>query len=96
MSTTTIDKMTARAVYSCPNWCSRPDHDADVLSLPSDLGNVYHYGPDFGCFGVSGTSLDDLAGIITRFNDTDEFTATQLRELAADALAAAEWLEARL
>ena len=84
----TIEEMVTRAVYACPDWCVRPDHDADELTLDE---TPYHYGPDFGRhIGIMGqgrpaATLDD--------ENRDDLDPPALRRLAADALTAADWLE---
>jgi len=71
---------------TCPTWCTS-DHDA-ANDWPQ-----WHYGPSFGHHlqvgefnGVAGGLLDDC--------DADDLSPAELRQLAADALVAAEWLEA--
>ena len=82
--------MMTRALYACPEWCVRPDHDADELGPES---RIFHYGPEFGSFiGIMGETTEDLAATLTDDN-RDDLTSGELRQLAADALAAAAWLE---
>ena len=82
--------MMTRAAYACPEWCVRPDHDADELRA-GDI--VVHYGPEFGSFiGIMGETTEGLAATLTDDN-RDDLTSGELRQLAADALAAAAWLE---
>ena len=83
-----------RAAFSCPSWCPLPaDHD------PQDAadGGRHHPAPTFGL--LAGMTWDDggdgwhvEASAIFQNTDADEFAAG-LRDLAASALAAAEWLE---
>lgn len=77
-----------RVRYDCPTWCERPDHHADGLS---DDTPVFHYGPEFGAH-ISIMALGYPLGTLDDDN-RDDLTADDLRKLAADALAAAEWLE---
>ena len=88
MNAPTLDETTMRAVYGCPDWCSRTDHHADGLTPLSD---IYHYGPEFGRH----ITIMGLGGPLATLEDDnrDDLTAQELRQLAADALAAAEWLE---
>lgn len=75
--------------YGCPTWCERTDHWADVVNPKNP---PVHYSPDFGPFGWRATNGGTFE------LDTLEIQATTsaggLRQIAADALAAAEWLEA--
>jgi hypothetical protein len=81
-------------VPGCPEWCIR--HDVE----PDD-GSAIHYGPSFGHFEPSaavladGTTCEFGMSIIgaASLDDLDDMTPEQLRQLAADALAAADWLE---
>ena len=82
-------------VLACPEWCTlAPDeHDMDI-----DASTV-HYGPTFGMVEINqgyrgdGTPREVLHGATT--DEFDHLEVEELRQLAADALAAAEWLEAR-
>ena len=76
--------------YDCPPWCERPDHDVDDLS---DGSPAFHYGPEFGPH-IGIMALEHPLGTLNDDN-RDDLTAQELRKLAADALAAAEWLEAQ-
>jgi len=78
--------------YACPSWCERPDHEADDLGL----GDVpYHYGPTFGAFiGVMTPGAQQPLGTLDDEN-RDDRRASDFRQLAVDAVAAAEWLEAQ-
>lgn len=79
-----------RVKYQCPDWCERPDHGADEITSP---GDVLHYGPDFGEYITpDGATVEDLRVELGSLGGV-ELTAADLRQLAADALAAAEWLE---
>lgn len=79
---------------ACPDWCTGGHVDADV-----DIdGSVYHPGPSFGELSFAGTVRPDgtvhLAASCQDFGTwATEQTPANLRQLAADALAAAEWLE---
>lgn len=77
--------------YNCPAWCERPDHDADVVDADNP---PIHYGPEFGLLTTAAEGTEpyvDLEG--ARFSGV--VSAAGLRKVATDALAAAEWLEAR-
>lgn len=74
---------------ACPPWCvtSTEDHAED------DPGHLLHRGPNFGrltTWRMDGDAQPYTADV----SDTSDMTADELRQLAADALAAAEWLEA--
>lgn len=104
---TSSPTMTALA---CPEWCIATDEEhtslKDVAAVQTDRGDGRgptptlvrdHEGPTFGRFSTRGNE-DILGGTIwlDAFDDDGEaYTAPELRKLAADALAAAEWLEAR-
>lgn len=77
--------------YSCPEWCERNDHHADLVDADNP---PFHYGPRFGdiLIGAAGDS-QPLAEFLGDASLTDG--SPGLRKLSADALAAAEWLEAR-
>ena len=80
-----------RVQYECPSWCERPDHWVDDNEDGTPIEEpVSHYGPDFGRYiGVMGISHP--LGLTV--NEWSEMTAADLRDLASQALAAAEWLE---
>ncbi len=89
MSTTTA----VRIAYDCPPWCERPDHEVDDLSSGED---PYHYGPDFGAFiGVMALGAAHPLGTVDDGDNRDDLTSGDLRQLAVDAVAAAEWLAQR-
>ena len=74
---------------TCPEWCTSRGHDFELGAGDEPL----HHGPRFGdhlvptmFYGRLRASLDDCAA--------DDLTPAGLRQLATDALAAAEWLEA--
>ena len=82
---------TPKPDWECPSWCVRFDHEADE---PASGTLAVHYGPDFGAFiGIMGETTADVAATLTDDN-RDDPTAAELRQLAADAVTAAEWLEA--
>ncbi len=77
---------------TCPTWCvtDPAEHAADVLRGDVPL----HQGPKVGRFEMwlsDGRATVTLTAGIS--NDTD-LTADDLRELAGEALAAVEWMEA--
>jgi hypothetical protein len=84
---------------SCPSWCTDVEgHDAGQLQ-PGN-GRV-HLGPEFGPFRIFGYEdggtgvLEVLAHISDSREARVDLTPAELRQLAADAIAAAEWLEAQ-
>lgn len=100
---------TQTLTLTCPSWCQDTErHDAtDLMSRASKAapGAVEiirpHTGPSFGPFNSGGDS-DVATGEVEAevWLDTcavpngGYLTADGLRQLAADAVAAAEWLEA--
>ena len=99
---TITENTTFEARYSpqCPTWCTSNgyEHEENTHVTSADRKPVIdHEGPSFGRFYVTGTefliSEDALRIEIHDDSQGEEFTASDLRKLAADALAAAEWLE---
>ncbi|MGI8523067.1 MAG: hypothetical protein ACR2K3_07120 [Nocardioides sp.] len=83
----------------CPEWCTlKPDHPVD--SVASDGRELRGHGRDsFGDFLHAGADGYVEAPGVLEYDvqiqsDGDPLTSAQLRTLAQDALAAAEWLEA--
>lgn len=76
--------------YSCPDWCVRWDHHADLVDADNP---PVHFGPDFGLFEINahGDGEPEVDLPATTFKGA--ISAAGLRKLSADALAAAEWLE---
>ena len=82
-----------RTDYDCPAWCERTDHHADDMSNGSP---PHHYGPTFGIIAtmaVVGAEME--VSIDEPIVFLGAGGAAGLRKVAADALAAAEWLEAQ-
>jgi hypothetical protein len=82
-----------RTDYGCPDWCERHDHDGDVIETTDD---VRHYGPQFGKFiGTEASGQGAPSGWLDDYSERalNQLSAADLRQLAGDALAAAEWLE---
>lgn len=82
--------------YSCPSWCIRTDHDADVV----DASNPpRHYGPEFPdapvLVAVQGWRDGPYEAVIYTEGNLFISDAHDLRRLAAELLKAAEWLESR-
>ncbi|MDP9822788.1 hypothetical protein [Nocardioides massiliensis] len=87
----------------CPTWCSAEPHEHD-FAIESETGRpvMSHTGPMFGPFFTSANThvdtLPDLQAVNAevRAFDLDDVAMTpeSLRQLAAEALDAAEWLEA--
>lgn len=77
---------------TCPQWCVLNHIDADVDPVDE---SSYHSGPVFGGLRVAGIlSADGTVRELTATTDEcSYYTPTELRGLAAEALAAAEWLE---
>jgi hypothetical protein len=87
---------------ACPDWCT----DKPLHRCTDDYGDGrqsrYHQGPAWGRFAIYGEEFTDSPGTVPATaslqlpNDTvDELGPDDLRRIASDALAAAEWLEAR-
>ena len=93
MSTTTA----IPAVYGCPDWCTEAGNGHEWGIRGSDgTPACSHDGPRFGEF-ISVGAETTLAGPEQPdacHDGVGSMTAVGLRKLAADALAAAEWLEA--
>ncbi len=80
-------------VPECPDWCRLADREAHLDLLPDDN----HSGPSFGIWFTSGANQPD--GSLDLSAECDAIAcldAAGLRKVAADALAAADWLEANL
>lgn len=87
---------------ACPDWCRlKPEHPADSIETASGRESRIHGGPTFGRFiDVDGKEFADRQGDVALFGgvcdiEPIKFSAAELRQLAADAIAAAEWIEAR-
>jgi hypothetical protein len=100
MTTTTPIK--PRSGYGCPEWCDRPDDDRHHVDFQDGRAVIDHDGPSWGPYIAAGgftfAETGEVAELdITISNDIEHrpFTPAELRQLAADALAAAHWLEAR-
>lgn len=85
MTTTT----TTTTDYQCPTWCARDDHFADRVDAENPPS---HYAPEFGPIFIQ--AFGDGPFDVQILEETIEDGATGLRRIAADALSAAEWLEA--
>ena len=93
MNTTTTDP--ARVALSCPPWCVLPveRHRAEWFE---GAICVDHSGPSFGPVVITSETRDsELQPVLGLWvgHEPDQLTGAELRALAADALAAAEWLE---
>ncbi|UDY22388.1 hypothetical protein [Nocardioides sp. Kera G14] len=95
---TTIDRTPIPGFYACPDWCMDPDplHD---LKEAADGGRI-HYSPA----GSAHLAISHDDGVRNWYAEVHDFivdtsssteTATELRRLASELNAAAEWLEAR-
>lgn len=90
--TTTAEPQTMK----CPSWCTlNPEHTWDSYDPDTGLQWRGHAGPHFGHITVGGQETSDGRLTLDSFgeNNTD-LTPDQWRDVARDALAAAEWLEA--
>lgn len=88
-----------RKYYACPPWCRTPAGNHDI-GLVGNRALVDHDGPEFGEYltgsGATHAETRSVVELGVRLRESSEdFTATALRQFAADALAAAEWLEAQ-
>lgn len=78
---------------TCPPWCvaTHDDHAQD------DPGRPLHKGPLVGRLqvwaGGDSESTDLAFSADVAYRQDDDLTVTDLRQLAADALAAAAWIE---
>jgi hypothetical protein len=82
----------------CPEWCEQENYQGHELSFDQEGRlNVEHIGPDFGPFFGVGRQVDDIvtATVVGDDSLSGVVSLAQLRQFAADALAAAEWLEAQ-
>jgi hypothetical protein len=96
MTTTTVDPEAIHAV--CPSWCvTPPERHSWGTRCSDDHPVVGHDGPEFGRYITTGATatFEGLGPIEVRVCDLDDvdLTADALRQLAADAQAAARWLE---
>jgi hypothetical protein len=87
MTTTTIEPT---KLPTCPVWClSGPDHESDAKNPP------LHRGPRFGPY-IEIQRMGDGPTVIDVYGtEGEDMYVEDLRQLASDALAAAEWLEAQ-
>jgi hypothetical protein len=89
----------------CPDWCRHAEQGGHDPWWDDESGRmrVDHPGPDFGPYLWSnGEQIDGTLTAEVEMYDTRDhneigvpMSPDQLRQLAADALAAAEWLEAQ-
>lgn len=77
--------MSVAQLEACPSWCTTTAQE----HADDDPGRPLHRGPWFGPFQAW-----ECGGELTADINNCDLTAAGLRQLAADALAAAEWLEA--
>lgn len=100
---TITENPTERCTPLCPDWCTSNGYEHECDTRLREGGPVTdHHGPSFGPFGCYASETFGADASLTRFvavSDIDTVddlaTAEQLRQFAADALAAAEWLEAQ-
>lgn len=79
---------------TCPAWCTT-DHTEDFASSdgPDDIVHDAVINSSFVACMTPGDDLGTTA-ILSEIDDNTDLGPQQLRQLAADALAAAEWIEA--
>lgn len=97
------------AHLECPGWCktSHPD-DLGDLTIATEDDELFrdHDGPKFSAWLGAGASTNVQTGklqitvgidmvALDQMRGGGEWTPTLLRQLASDAIAAAEWLEAQ-
>ena len=81
----------------CPDWCRQDEFGHDPYLNADDQLEVDHAGPKFGTYmyGCAAQVDDEVTTRVTVSDLEDrDMTPAELRRLAADALTAAEWLEA--
>ena len=89
----------ARTILGCPDWCQLEarEHDPSVASAGPDndaaLVIVEHFGPAFGLLLAKAVTHNGVAQELVAALNGTELTVDELRRLATDALAAAEWLD---
>lgn len=90
----------ARERFHCPAWCEGGHHSDDVDVID---GSTWHSGPTFGSFNFAGiTNADGVirnlsAAVIDDRSWIGEYSdPAHFRKLAADALAAAAWIEGQI
>jgi hypothetical protein len=83
----------------CPEWCSFPQLHAVDSTWRDGRESRGHEGPDFGDFlDAGGFEFADAPGVVAEVTihaEDLELSPEALRQLAVDAVAAAEWLEAQ-
>jgi hypothetical protein len=95
----TAARAAARAILGCPDWCELEtrEHDPSVASMgPDNDGGVVivtHFGPMFGLLMAKATTHNGVPQEMVAELSGVELTVDELHRLAADALAAIDWLE---
>ena len=85
---------------ACPPWCTlKPGHEYDSI-LDDGRFSRGHGGPAFGLFLAGGSDeFSDATGVqlheVELYCESVNLSPHELRLLAANVTAAAEWLEAR-
>lgn len=82
---------TVQAAYGCPDWCERKDHWADE---PGPGFPAVHYGPSFGSVEPHSDGFTFAAHLLLGDEGALVSNTAELRQVAADLLRAAEWIEA--
>jgi hypothetical protein len=92
-----------RAAFHCPDWCQGDPQLHDVGLYYDGSARVAHDGPDFGGAFYGGGDTHPETGQVVEVSvrpgagleeGREDIPAARLREIAAAALAAAEWLDA--
>ncbi len=104
MSTTVRDdpRVSVATDDPCPTWCLEPHGHPYVVLGIGDPAERDHRGPSFGRFTVEAVEnaarpgdLDYVVSFDVHDDGPAPGVAFDLRDLAAHAVAAAEWLEAQ-
>ena len=96
-----------KMTVTCPNWCEVKDHEHDRHNHPDDgLNHIARVGPfvltkntplnhpDWWFARRVAANEDDSERDFSVYGESPTVIARELRQIAADSLAAAEWLEA--
>ena len=85
-------EQTARWILGCPDWCTLPTLDHVPEFDDQGVLRVWHY-TSFGLISISADTHNGVLGEVEADIDGVTLTIDELRRAAADALAAAQWLE---
>lgn len=84
-----------RAASNCPPWCTLPGHrnpQRFAENYPEDMP-IWHKGLTFGLIEAEAIDERDARSYVGSASYAGFLDADGLRQLAADALVAAEWVE---